>query len=84
MRRVLAAVAALFALATSITPASADDEASVRDRLASVADQAAQNRQQMDRLQAQIADRQSHIAAERAQLKGLAKAIYVEPETPSS
>lgn len=80
MRRVLAAVAALFALASSTTPASADDEATVRDRLATVADQAAQNRQQIDRLQTQITDRQSHVNAERQQLKGLAKAIYVEPD----
>jgi hypothetical protein len=80
MRRVLAAFAALFALALSITPASADDEATVRARLAAVADQAAQNRQQIDRLQGQITDREGRITAERGQLKGLAKAIYVQPD----
>lgn len=88
MRRVRAARAALFGLAFAIlsagggtTPASADDAAAVRARLATVAAEAAANQRQINDLQTQIDARQQAIAAEREQIRSLAKAIYVEPES---
>lgn len=84
MRRLVASVAAFGALLTGLgsgtLPASAEDEAAVRGRLATVADQAAQNRQQLDALQVRIEERRHRIESERDQLRGLAKAIYVQPE----
>ncbi len=73
-------VLALASLAAAAVPAAADDEANVRGRLATVADQMATNQQAIARLQAQISDRQQRIERERAQLRLLARAIYTQPD----
>ncbi|HEX6349181.1 MAG TPA: hypothetical protein VF160_07295, partial [Candidatus Dormibacteraeota bacterium] len=74
-------VLALASLAVAAVPAAADDESNVRGRLATVADQLAANQQAIDRLQSQIADREQRIERERAQLRVLARAIYIQPDS---
>ena len=72
---------AVASLAAVSVPAAADDEANVRGRLATVAEQMAANQQAIARLQAQVADRQQRIERERAQLRLLARAIYAQPDS---
>jgi len=81
MRTLLATVLALASLAAGAVPAAADEQSDVRGRLATVAEQLAANQQAIERLQAQITDREQRIQRERAQLRVLARAIYAQPDS---
>jgi len=74
-------VLALASLVAAAQPAAADDESNVRGRLATVAEQVSANDREVTRLQTEIADRQLRIERERTQLRLLARAIYVQPDS---
>jgi hypothetical protein len=81
MRTLLATVLALASLVAAAQPASADDQAAVRARLADVAAQVAATDQQVARLEKQIPDREQRIERERGQLRVLARALYTQPDS---
>jgi len=81
MRTLLAMVLALASLVAAAQPAAADDESTLRGRLATVAEQAAATDREVTGLEQEIADRQQRIERERAQLRLLARAIYVQPDS---
>jgi hypothetical protein len=81
MRTLLATVLALASLVAAAQPASADDQAAVRARLADVAAQVAATDQQVARLEKQIPEREQRIERERAQLRILARALYTQPDS---
>ncbi len=76
------AAALILGMGTLPTPARAAEPASVQARLADVASQVTQNAREIEQLQRTMDERRARIDRERAELRLLARALYVEPASP--